>query len=75
MNHSIEKHRRFNAEDYEALKNKGYSDYEISEIWNQDLRQRVLSDLLWLEAQNPEAAENLLAEFQKLREQNPFISN
>ena len=37
MNHSIENTADFNAEDYEALKTRA-GDYEISEIWNQDLR-------------------------------------
>lgn len=72
MHHSIEKHRRFNAEDYEALKNKGYSDAEIEEIWDTDIRQRILFDLLWLAAKTPQTAEDLVAEFHRLKDDNPF---
>ena len=75
MNNSIKNHRVFNTEDYERLQNKGYSDSEVMDIWDKDLKQRVLSDLLWLEAQSPEIAETIIAEFQKLKDKNPFISN
>jgi len=75
MNNSIKNHRVFNTEDYERLQNKGYSDFEIIEIWNKDLKQRVLADLLWLEAQSTEVVEKTLAEFEELKGKNPFISN
>ena len=75
MNNSIKNHRVFNAEDYERLQSKGYSDSEVMDIWDKDLKQRVLSDLLWLEAQTPEIAETIITEFQKLKDNNPFIFN
>ncbi len=75
MNNSIKTHRVFNTEDYERLQNKGYSDPEVIEIWNKDLKQRVLADLLWLEAQSPEVVEKILAELQELKGKNPFTSN
>ena len=72
MNHSIEKHRVFNPADYETLKNKGYSDTEIEEIWDTDVRQRTLFDLLWIAAKNPQTAEDIVAEFHRLKADNPF---
>lgn len=75
MNNFIKNHRVFNPEDYERLQNKGYSDSEVIEIWNKDLKQRVLSDLLWLEAQSPEAVKTILAEFEEFKGKNPFTSN
>ncbi len=75
MNNSIKNHRVFNTEDYEKLQNKGYGDAEITEIWDRDIRQRVLSDLLWIDAQSPQEAEEILTEFKKMRGENPFISN
>ena len=75
MNNSIKNHRIFNAEDYEKLQKKGYDDPEIIEIWDRDIRQRVLSDLLWIDAHAPEEAESILIEFKKMRGENPFIFN
>jgi hypothetical protein len=72
MNHSIENHRVFNPDDYAKLKNKGYSNAEIEEIWDTDLRQRTVSDLLWQAARNPQTAEDIVEEFHRLKGDNPF---
>ncbi|QQS59434.1 hypothetical protein IPN35_00905 [Candidatus Peregrinibacteria bacterium] len=75
MNHSIENHRVFNPEDYEKLKTKGYGNAEIEEIWDKDLRQRTVSDLLWQAAKHPQTAEDIVAEFYRLKDDNPFTPN
>jgi len=74
MKNTIKSHRCFNEKDYEKLQSKGYEDSEIIQIWNKDLKQRVFSDLLWLETQNPKAVKNIFLEFQKLKNNNPFNS-
>ena len=75
MNNTIKSHRCFNQEDYKRLQDKGYDDQEIIGIWDRDIHQRVLSDLLWIEAQTPKVVTSLFAEFEKQKGNNPFISN
>jgi len=75
MKNLIKSHRRFDSEDYKHLQEKGYNDQEIIEIWERNINQRVLSDLLWIEAQNPKVVTSLLAEFEKQKGNNPFTIN
>jgi len=56
-------------------KQKGYNDTEVAEIWNNDIRHDVISNLLWLRANAPNAAEKVLADFVNLKNNNPYQSN
>jgi len=71
----IETHRRYQEDDYNHLKAKGYNDTEVAEIWNNDIRHDVISNLLWLRANAPNAAEKVLADFVNLKNNNPYQSN
>lgn len=68
-------HRRYQEDDYKHLKAKGYNDSEIANIWNNDIKHDIVSNLLWLRANNPEAAEEVLADFVNLKNNNPYQSN
>ena len=68
-------HRYYEEEDYNYLSQKGYSDEEIEEIWNRDIKHDIVSNLLWLEVNEPEVAKDVLAEYERLRENNPYKSN
>ena len=72
---SVFTHRYYEEEDYNYLSQKGYTDEEIEEIWNRDIKHDIVSNLLWLEVNEPEVAKEVLAEYERLRENNPYKSN
>ncbi len=75
FHYDIETHRRYQEDDYKHLKAKGYNDSEIANIWNNDIKHDIVSNLLWLRANNPEVAEEVLADFVNLKNNNPYQSN
>lgn len=72
---SVFTHRYYEEEDYNYLSQKGYTDEEIVEIWNRDIKHDIVSNLLWLEVNEPEVAKDILTEYERLRENNPYKSN
>ena len=72
---NIINHRRYEKNDYERLKVKGYNDEEIEKIWDDDTQRQLVNDLLWLKANKPERAEQVIAEYDKHKEQNPHAQN
>lgn len=65
-------HRYFDKQDYEHLSHKGYTDDDISAIWDRDMRNDIISNLLWLEANNPETVKEVLGEYKVLQKDNPY---
>ena len=72
---SVFTHRYYEEEDYNYLSQKGYTDEEIVEIWNRDIKHDIVSNLLWLEVNEPEVAKDVLAEYERLKVNNPYKSN
>lgn len=72
---SVFTHRYYEEEDYNHLSQKGYSDEEIEKILDRDLKHDIVSNLLWLEVNDPEAAKDVLVEYERLKENNPYKSN
>lgn len=72
---NILNHRRYEESDYEKLKVKGYGDEEIEKIWDEDIKRQIVNDLLWLEANKPELAEQIIDEYNKNKERNPHAQN
>lgn len=68
-------HRLYNLDDYNKLHEKGYSNQEILQIWNRDIEHHTIANLLWLEANNPTALKEILAEYERLKTNNPYKSN
>ena len=72
---AITNHRCFAVDDYEYLSKKGYTDDEIVKIWNEDVRKRILADLLWLESYQSSEVMALLKEYRRLKNNNPYSSH
>ena len=72
---SVFTHRYYEEEDYNYLSQKGYTDEEIVEIFNRDIKHDIVSNLLWLEVNEPEVAKDVLAEYERLKVNNPYKSN
>ncbi len=72
---SVFTHRYYEEEDYSYLSQKGYTDEEIVEIFNRDIKHDIVSNLLWLEVNEPEVAKDVLAEYERLKVNNPYKSN
>jgi hypothetical protein len=72
---SVYTHRYYDEQDYEELSRKGYTDEEIAAIWDRDIKHDIVSNLLWLEVTDPAAAKNVLAEYERLKANNPYKSN
>ncbi len=72
---SVYTHRYYDEEDYNHLNQKGYTDEEIEKIWDRDIKNDIVSNLLWLEVNDPDAAKEVLEEYERLKVNNPYKSN